>query len=704
MAYPLLTVDANPESSPEAPTPNRPAAVPETGVWDAELAKWEVARKDEHGVRDGERLLYRDDGTLFARARFVAGVQDGPFFVYHRDGKVAREGNYVSGKLDGTVTAYAPESPDGERIRPCCVPTGAARLCERYRAGEFLLEVFYDGEGRAILSDGRLCPARPDGLPELAQYDESRGGWVLRSRELDRSWSEDGKPTEEIVHKGEGARIVRTFDTTGQLRQECGFTAPPDDQPDGPFYRRVPDAEASPYADARIRQERGAYEGGQPTGRWTFMDADGQILRTTDRGGAFRGDDDARLLAAAPVDSDWPSQARALAADGRLRQAFVVAARGAVATGDRAALERFRAEHVVPLTADREAQWGEALAQSTDTTVAAVLDALVGGADAAAAFRALASVFPGSHSAASDLVEASLLLAPERRMTHLTRALLRFQRGDREGALADADVIAGDSAEAAESLRSYAAVVFRGFDGWPGQETFAPDPELTGVPLELAHSVEEIRHAAGVYATRIGRARAAIRALVADGAPGWLPPDTSHLLPGGAVALRRDTIECEPEVPDPGHGDGGADGGVAGAEAAPETIEINEQLSTDGAGVPELLAVAHADWAALSWLCWAVGLDRVELPDAATARGELATAMKMVVRRTWRIKDRLSSGSLIARSQGVPGFEWQGIDIDELPRHLAEMAAAEYIAARSLFIWLASADALSPFQDDIRDV
>ena len=160
MAYPLLTVDANPESSPEAPTPNRPATVPETGVWDAELGKWEVARKDEHGARDGERLLYRDDGTLFARARFVAGVQDGPFVVYHRDGKVAREGHYVSGKLDGTVTAYASESPGGERIRACCVPTGAARLCKRYRAGEFLLEIFYDREGRAILSDGRLCPAR----------------------------------------------------------------------------------------------------------------------------------------------------------------------------------------------------------------------------------------------------------------------------------------------------------------------------------------------------------------------------------------------------------------------------------------------------------------------------------------------------------------------------------------------------------------
>ena len=51
----------------------------------------------------------------------------------------------------------------------------------------------------------------------------------------------------------------------------------------------------------------------------------------------------------------------------------------------------------------------------------------------------------------------------------------------------------------------------------------------------------------------------------------------------------------------------------------------------------------------------------------------------------------------------MPGFEWQGVDIDALPRHLAEMAAAEYIAVRSMFIWLASSDALSPFQDDIRD-
>ena len=165
MAYPLRTVDATSESSPEAETPAtpmRPAVVPEASVWNADVDKWEISRKDEQGARDGETLLYRgDDGTLYSRAQFVAGVQEGPFVVYHRDGSVAREGTYVSGHIEGIVNAYASPKPGGEGIRNCCVPPGAARLCERYRDGEFIAEVFYDHAGRAILSDGRLCPARP---------------------------------------------------------------------------------------------------------------------------------------------------------------------------------------------------------------------------------------------------------------------------------------------------------------------------------------------------------------------------------------------------------------------------------------------------------------------------------------------------------------------------------------------------------------
>jgi len=684
-------------------------------VWNAEAGKWEVSRKDGAGVREGECLLYRDDGTLYARSHFVAGLQDGPFFLYHRNGDVAREGRYVAGRVDGTVTAYASEAQDGERLRSCCVPPGAARLCERYREGEFLLEVFYDRQGRAILSDGRLCPTRPEGLPELAHFDESRGGWTQRSRELDRFWDERGTLTEENERGRDGARVIRRFDAGGALREEAAYAG--DDRLDGPFWRRFPAEAPSPFADARICQERGAYAGGQPVGTWTFLDADGQVVRTVDRGMAFRDDAEAQADvdvhahsgavspvlngAGAPADHDWPALARSLAAEGRVREALVAAARGAAAARDRAVFERLRDAHVVPLSAEREAQWGEALSQATDTTVSSVLDALVSGADAASCLRALASVLPGFQPAATEIIEASLLLAPERRMTHLTRALLRFQGGDLAGALADAEVVAAESAEAGASLRSYGEIVFRAFDDWPWNEAevFSPDPELEGVSLEPGHDVDEIRHVIGVYATRLERARAAMRGLIGGAAaPPWLPPDLSGLLPSGPIDLRHETVECEPE-PDP---EGQPPEGPVEA-GAPETIEIDERVMTDGAGVPTLLAAAHADWSALSWLCWAVGLGGVALPEGEGTRAEMAAAMKMFVRRTWRLKDRLVSGSLVSRSQGVPGFSWQGVDIDELPRHLAEVAGAEYVAVRSMFIWLASADAVSPFQDDIRD-
>jgi hypothetical protein len=695
MAYPWRTVDATPESSPEAQTPSRPAAVPAAGTWNADAGKWEVSRRNEQGLRDGECLLYRDDGTLFSRSLFVAGLQDGPFFVYHRDGSVAREGTYVSGRVDGIVTAYASDDPAGERIRVCCVPPGAARLCEHYRAGEFLVEVFYDGEGRALLSDGRLCPVRPTGVPQLAQFNEGRGGWVLRSPEIDRFWNQTGTLVEEVDNpRAGGVRVVRRFDEAGSLLQEAGFGQ--DDQPHGPFYRRCPATEPSPYADARIRQERGAYDAGQATGRWSFLDGDGTILRTVDRGVAVRDGDDSRWPALVDASGDWLAQAGALVAAGRVREALMAAARGAVVAGDAGVFQRLHAAHVVPLAPERAAQWGEALTQAADATLASILDALIGGADAASALRALASVLPSIRPAASDLVEASLLLAPERRLTHMTRALLRFHRGDRRGALADVDVVAGESSEAAESLRSYAALVFHGFDDWPGRQPLAPDPEMEGVELAIGHSLDEIRHAAGVYATRIGRARAAILALAGDRAEAaWTPPDPAHLLPSGPVALRQETIECEPEDPE---------ATAANGEPTVETIEIDETLASDAMGVPSLLAAAHADWAALSWLSWAIGLDRVALPQAVAPAAGLPLAMQLIVHRTWRIKDRLATGSLLSRSRGVPGFEWQGVDIDALPRHLAEMAAAEYVAVRSMFLWLVSADALSPYQDDLRDV
>jgi hypothetical protein len=71
-------------------------------------------------------------------------------------------------------------------------------------------------------------------------------------------------------------------------------------------------------------------------------------------------------------------------------------------------------------------------------------------------------------------------------MTHLTRALLRFQRGAVAGALADADVVAGDSPEAADSLRSYAALVFRATTIGRAASRYRPIRRWTASPSRSA--------------------------------------------------------------------------------------------------------------------------------------------------------------------------------------------------------------------------
>jgi len=138
-----------------------------------------------------------------------------------------------------------------------------------------------------------------------------------------------------------------------------------------------------------------------------------------------------------------------------------------------------------------------------------------------------------------------------------------------------------------------------------------------------------------------------------------------------------------------------------GAQAV--EVEIDEEIATAGLGVPALLGEAQADWGALSWLCWSVGLDRVALPESLAEPPLFAAAMKTIVTRCWRARDRLNTGGLLARSNGVPGFAWEGIDIDALPQHLAQVVAEEYLRARSAFFWLASPEVVSPFQSDLKN-
>jgi hypothetical protein len=104
----------------------------------------------------------------------------------------------------------------------------------------------------------------------------------------------------------------------------------------------------------------------------------------------------------------------------------------------------------------------------------------------------------------------------------------------------------------------------------------------------------------------------------------------------------------------------------------------------------------------LCWLCWSAGLDRVALPAALDPPAAFGDAAGMSIERMWRCRDKLITGGLRAMTQGVPGFVWEGIEIDLLPSVLAEIATDEYREMRAVFYWLCDEGVQSPWQDNLR--
>jgi hypothetical protein len=259
-------------------------------------------------------------------------------------------------------------------------------------------------------------------------------------------------------------------------------------------------------------------------------------------------------------------------------------------------------------------------------------------------------------------------------------------------------------------------VIFPTFDFWPARipvETiFEEFPEAPAQPLEA------IRAVIGKLATRLAAVREmtirqydagdlAARAPATtdtDDGTAWLPPDLSTLLPGGPVTLGAWTFEQDFAEESGAAGEGGEEAGGTPAAAQIETISVDERLIIEAPTIPTLLRVARRDWAVLTWLCWSCGLDRVASPDAVVPPADFGRAAAMAIERTWRCRDKLTSGGLVAMSKGVPGFEWEGMHIDAMPRVLAEVMTDEQVEVRAMFLWLCDGTAQSPWQSDLRDV
>jgi antitoxin component YwqK of YwqJK toxin-antitoxin module len=675
--------------------PERHPEIPAEAVWVEEEDKWELCARDEAGAKHGECRLYRNDGTLYMRSQFVAGLREGDFVTYHPDGRVAREGRYENGELVGAVIATASEAEDGEPLRPCCVPDNAWQMRAQYERGQLLYQRFFDREGRALLSDGTVCPTPPPGLSERADFDESERRWVVSpapgaADPLWRFYGQDGRLQEE-ARLDEGWKVLtRLFAEDGSIRQETHFNR--SGRRHGPHRRRYLEGETSPYLDARIAEERGTYEDDDPVGRWTFFDRNGNLVRQAERGRPLPADGPAH-----PVFADqqrppeaWSELAEALAADGQTAQAVCAAARAAAGRQNAEDLIAFIARHIVALVPAESTARAEQAAAAEIEPASALLTALVAGGDPAMVLRALATAQRDSPRAGCDFVEAALLLAPDRPMSYLTRALLRLELGDERGALADAARLQPVSEESARFVRDYARLLLPEWGFQPAREPpGSPQGPLEGFPEAPEQPLAAVRHTIQVYATRLRLLRAAVIERLGGRPPRWAPPDLSALLPAGPVELRRYSASITDETDD-------------GAETV--TVEIDETLDPVAAGLPALMRVARAQWAALTWLCWSCGLDQVVLPERLAPPPEFPVAAGAAIGRFFRAQDVLATGGLRSRTAGVPGFSWQGMEIDDMPRPFVQLAMEEYFELRALFLWLLSPENLSPFQSDLRDV
>jgi len=647
--------------------PLRPASVPADAVYLAATEEWSVGAVDGDGQPSGPYRYYRPNGTLSLECLYQKGVLEGPFRRLHPNGEIARRGEYTQGLLHGKVEAFGCRDPSPEALRSCCVPPGAYRLEAEYVLGSLAGECFYNERGQKILHDGTIYPAKPSHLPAEAALDEFSKRWYVRrfteTGELDgpfRSWSANGTPIEEATFTcGKRHGLCRLFSETGELREEAHYQ---NGLYSGTFRRILPFP--SIYADQRIREERGTMSNDLATGEWQFLDEQGRTVLTADLGIA-RGEALCGLARAAAISND--------------REGLL------------AALDAARP----PLLPEEAAAVAEQAVGKAGGDANVLLGALLRGGDPASLFRSIASSSALATRASRELVDAAILLAPDRDECRVTRILIDLSMGDPEGAEEDASRLGALHQEQRDSLMSYRRVLFPTFDFWPARVRF--DSPLAEMPEEPCQPLSRFRETIQKYATRLQLLRGAVCKQV-GGETRWQLPDLSSLLHHGPLPLERRTFEIEIDEQEAHEPQALPEESEA---CSVERIAVDETLSLAGLDVRSLMRLARSDWNALTWLCWSAGLDRVVLPDRLAPPADFGQAVGMAIERQWRARDRLTSHGLVALTKGVRGFEWEGMPIDVMPTFLVEIADHEYTDLRAMFFFLCDDRQESPWQDNL---
>ena len=701
-------------------TSPRPPGVPDDATWFPDAYEWRYGPVDAAGERQGLHRSWRPDGTLREVVTFVDGKGAGTYLRYHPNGQVAGQGEFVDGQMQGTLRSFASDAPTPELLQPCCVPPNAWELQSDFHHGQLMARRWYDRAGQQILESGAPHPPRPPSVPAEARYDEASSRWLVGDYAVGegrpvhwRRWSREGVLIEEedLENDVRHGYLRRYRETDGVLcldvRYERGLKQ-------GPF--RDDTIPAGVFVDTRATTEEGAFDRDLATGVWRLRDASGAVIVERDLGLAVQeeslaGSPALAALAVGLAPAEEARQlvelARSLRRERRVGEAIVAAARGVALSGDTGGLRDLLAQATWPRAPRAAAELSTSMIERAGDRLAPLVDALVRGGDAPALLRAIAASIKGAYRAALQIVDAALLLDPDRVACYVTRSLVNVHLGAAESAARDVQRLPADWGEQRGQLEGYVRAIFPTFDFWPARvavETiFEEYPDAPAQPLESVRAVVQ------KYATRLVALRRALSQRLreagadarASSGAAWLPPDLAALLPDGEVALETASFE-QSFLPD-GEPTAAAAPAEASDELGVETIAIDERLALDGKSVPVLQRIARGDWAALCWLCWSCGLARVVLPDELAPPANFGPAAGMSIERTWRCRDKLTSGGLVAMTRGVPGFEWEGMAIDTMPRALAEVMTEEYLELRAMFLWLCDETARSPWQSDLRD-
>lgn len=639
-------------------TPERPASVPEAAWWDPADREWVLGSKDADGELHGQVSYWRPDGTLCCQCDFEGGQPHGKSTRFHESGEVSQTCTFARGELHGTRSWFSIEGPTTENTRPPGVPETVMRSEMDYDMGDVTAVRHFDGEGRRLSADGTPFPDRPATLPEDAWWDERDERW------------KNGRANAEAKKIGPW----EIWNREGLLIQRCVYE---EDALHGPAWERV---EPEVYRFPTAVVARGRYHQDVRVGAWEFVDDAEQVVGNFDFGDPVDGEEELEFLDAEsrPVEA-WLDLAGKYGAQRTLGLWLATLGRAAGAAGEPSPIRGALAARPSPLLPAAALERAEEADSIGD-----LVDALAAGADVAACLRGFAIQLDQHERsrAALEYADAAMMLAPERTDYAFTRALIQMSLGNLNAARADAERVPDEGQR--DFLRLYLRLLFPRFDFWPARET--PHTHYDGLPDAPSQPLGAVVALVQKYATRLQTIRDALLAHPGvEGDEPWLLPDLSHLLPEGPVALGTDRFE----VPDPDDPDD------------PYVIDIDETLEL-GDAIPDLMRSARAEWHALCWLLWSCGLERVEMPTRIQAPADFGQAAGMAAARLWRCRDRVHMRGMGARTQGIPGFEWNGVDIDVLPSSLTSMAMFEYQEMQALMYWLTDTDNRSPWQDNLR--